>query len=204
MTPTFSFIILLGDYHICGLALKRAQKWVYGNTMKLKHRIRNKILSFFESQAGSCSSFTLKQIRKGIDGEFADELTDKSERKAAIMAEVERLVEKGQLLNADELYSLPLEDESVLEKTATNDNARKGQKRKASEDNVMNNSECGSSEGKHPQKRNSGSTDANLPAENASNNQVTEGKPPPVGNNTILLFYAYCNPSMTRAEQVTA
>jgi hypothetical protein len=165
--------------------------------MKLKHRIRAKILEHF---AGRTEPSTLRAVRKAIDAsvEAAEpDLADKQTRKASIVVELEKLIEKGVLSRDDDNDELTLVD-----------NKDRTQKRKALEESLSDDKKGGDYADENKRKRSksaSGSLGPGADGEHNGTAQLVPASavtvPQAAGINTILLFYAYCNPIMTRSEQ---
>jgi hypothetical protein len=182
--------------------------FAFSNLMKLKHRIRSQILEQVANTSVT-APLTAKAIRKAIEGNFVDDIGDKHERKAAIVAEIEKLIQKGSLVQQND--GIHLTTEGI-------DGAGAGleRKRKASVDSATNTNDekataavntdsSGSSGESKKRKSDSLANESDEQADTVPRSKcatVEYSNNAPSGNNTILLFYAYCNPNMTRAEQV--
>ena len=168
------------------------------SAMKLKHIIRDLIINALSESISS--DLTHKDVRKLIECDLKEQLPDRKERKAAIEDAIVRLVKKAIVLETDTKLKLAASSTaSHIDPTLK----RKG-------DSVT--SAVGNGDVHHSKKQCSRPTPPDESKHEPLTNTVSgvvdlavpTAYPPyqkPTGNNTILLFYAYCYPSMTRVEQ---
>jgi hypothetical protein len=148
--------------------------------MKVKKVIAKLLKATENNQMG------VKKLKKATCNELEAEVPDKDERKRLFAETLEKMLKKGKLTEADSVISLVRQRSTSL--TSTNsggdgddaDRSQKKRKLEANDDDASN------------AKR--------VSAQPAPLNEKYIVPDGPGGNNSILLFYAYCDPQMTRGK----
>ena len=168
-----------------------------------------------------------KSLRKSVCKLHKEETEDKDERKAAFIAVLNKLVTKGKIVLENDVVRLvkkqtaqdeEQEEVAVAVIAEKKEKKQKKEKKRRNDDDAPEEEEVSTKKGKKSKSSDTKTDESNTSAAAAAaaattavtgstdESVIVKKEYPPIealtGNNTILLFYAYCTPVMSKGEHI--